>query len=120
MVLNDAPATERQRFWDEHNDHGKLLGEHAFKFKDLDRRVGGLESQMSEQYGAMNSKLDVIGGELKAIILKMEKEAAVRDFQEKQGDKSLSMKWPLVLSFVATACSALGVIYMLMGKHAVG
>jgi hypothetical protein len=116
MPLEDTPTAERHRFWNEHNEHGKLLGDHGFRLKDLDRRVGGLESQMSEQYGAMSSKLDGIGSELKAITTTMSNDAAVKKYLEKQGDKSLSMKWPLFLSLIATVCTVLGVVYMVMGK----
>jgi len=116
MALEDAPLSERMRFWKEHNDHGKLLGEHGFALKDLDRRVGGLERETHENYGAMNAKLDDIVAEVKDISLSMSREAAVREFLKEQGKESLGLKWPLVVSVIATICSVLGMAYMMLGK----
>jgi len=114
MPLNDAPELERSRFWKEHNESRSTIGDHGHRLKTVESRVDRLEVHMSEQYGAVLTKLDGVAGEVRSVNERfIEMRAAARE-REKLGDKSLSMKWPLAISiFVALVATGSLVVSLL-------
>lgn len=102
MALDDAPRSERSRFWKEHNEDRVTLNDHGHRLKTVESRVDRLEAHMSEQYGAVLTKLDGVSLEVRSLNNKYIASEAAAQERERVSDKSMSMKWPLVISvFVA-------------------
>ncbi|NKI17426.1 hypothetical protein HCU74_08350 [Spongiibacter sp. KMU-166] len=96
----DSPADEHHRQWVEINRHGNTLSDHGHRLKTVEGRVDRLESHMSEQYGAVLTKLDGVSGEVRSLNEKyIRAEAAAQAISERE-DKAISAKWPLVISIV--------------------
>lgn len=110
MPLQDAPELERSRFWREHNESRSTIGDHGHRLKTVESRVDRLEVHMSEQYGAVLTKLDGVAGEVRSVNERfIEMRAAARE-REKLSDKSISLKWPLVISILVAIVSIGGLI----------
>lgn len=116
MALSDATDAEKNRFWREHNEDRTVLGDHGHRLKTVENRVDRLEAHMSEQYGAVLTKLDGVAGEVRSVNERfIEMRSAARE-REKLNDKALSMKWPLFVSVVAALIAAGSLIVNAMPK----
>lgn len=100
MPLHDSPENERLRFWNEHNQNRDTLNDHGHRIKTVESRVDRLESHMSEQYGAVLTKLDGVSGEVRTLNERyIESTTAMRE-REKIAKENMGTKWPLVVSII--------------------